>query len=183
MPRKLIRLSVFALCTLVVATSAWADGAVYGMTNALGNNEVKVYHRATNGNLSPAPVQTIPTGGGGSGLQLAPVDSLGSAGSIQLDPDHHLLFLVNTESAKENNGAGAYNSDCRQGSITSFRAAANGSLTFVEKVSSGGLLPNSLTVKRVKASTSGNGRGDDKAKDSDLLYVLNAGGPEVPVCN
>jgi len=151
------------------------------MTNALGNNEVKVYHRASDGNLTLA--QTIWTGGGGSGLQLAAVDSLGSAGSIQLDPDHHLLFVVNTESAKENNGAGAYNSDCRQGSITSFRVAANGSLTFVEKVSSGGLFPNSLTVKRVKASNSGNGRGDDKAKDSDLLYVLNAGGPEVPVCN
>ena len=58
------------------------------MTNALDNNEVKVYHRAGDGTLSLA--QTIATGGGGSGLQLAGVDSLGSAGSIQLDPDHRL---------------------------------------------------------------------------------------------
>ena len=67
------------------------------MTNALGTNEVKVYHRAATGNLTLA--QTIATGGGGSGLQLAGVDALGSAGSVQLDPDHRLLFVVNTESA------------------------------------------------------------------------------------
>src|SRR5437763_9558936 len=121
MPRKLIRLSISALFCSVAATSAWADGAVYAMTNALGNNEVKVYHRASNGNLTLA--QTIATGGGGSGLQLAGIDSLGSAGSIQIDPDHRLLFVVNTKSAAQNNGAGAYNSDCKQGTITSLRVA------------------------------------------------------------
>src|SRR4051812_35785195 len=180
MPRKLIRLSVFALCTLVVATSAWADGAVYGMTNALGNNEVKVYHRATNGNLSPAPVQTIRTGGGGSGLQLAPIDSLGSAGAIQLDPDHRLLFVVNTESAAENDGMGAYNTDCRQGTITSFRVGSDGTLTFADRVFSGGLFPNSLTVRKRDRDDSDRGRGHDEDRDDpgDLLYVLNAGGPE-----
>src|SRR3954468_21684279 len=104
MPRKLIRLLVFALCSSVVTTSAWADGAVYAMTNALGNNEVKVYHRATNGSLSL--VQTIATGGGGSGLQLAPINSLGSAGSVQLDDEHLLLFVANAESAGDNNGNG-----------------------------------------------------------------------------
>ena len=60
--------------------AALADGAVYAMTNALDNNEVLVYHRAANGNLSPNPVQTIATGGGGSGFQLAGVDALGSEG-------------------------------------------------------------------------------------------------------
>ena len=181
MSRKLIRLSISALFCSVAATSAWADGAVYAMTNALGNNEIKVYHRAVNGNLALA--QTIATGGGGSGLQLASVDSLGSAGGLQLDSDHHLLFAVNTESAAENNGAGPYNSDCKQGTITSFRVAADGTLTVADRVFSGGLFPDSLTVKRVKASNDGRGRGDDKSQDSDLLYVLNAGGPEVPICN
>ena len=179
--RKLLMLPAIGLLGALPATAAWADGAVYAMTNALGNNEVKVYHRATDGNLTL--VQTILTGGGGSGLQLAPVDSLGSAGSIQLDPDHHLLFVVNTESARENTGAVPYNSDCKQGTITSFRVAANGTLSFADRVASGGLFPNSLTVKRVKASNDGQGRGDAKSADSDLLYVLNAGGPEVPVCN
>lgn len=181
MLRHPIRSSVLALLCTLPASAAWADGAVYAMTNALGTNEVKVYHRASNGNLNL--VQTIATGGGGSGLQLAPVDSLGSAGSIQLDPDHHLLFVVNTESAAQNDGSLPYKSDCNQGTITSFRVAADGKLTKADQVFSGGLFPNSLTVKRVKASNDGKGRGDDKGKDSDLLYALNAGGPEVPVCN
>jgi len=178
---NLIKLSTFAVICCLAATAARADGAVYAMTNALGHNQVLVYHRAPDGSLSLA--QTIATGGGGSGLQLATVDSLGSAGSIQLDPDHHLLFVVNTESAAENDNSGPYKTDCKQGTITSFQVAADGSLTFADNVSSGGLFPNSLTVKRVKASNDGRGRGDDKAKDSDLLYVLNAGGPEVPICN
>jgi 6-phosphogluconolactonase (cycloisomerase 2 family) len=153
------------------------------MTNALGNNEVKVFHRASNGTLSPAPVQTIATGGGGSGLQLAPIDSLGSAGSIQVDPDHRLLFVVNTESAAENNGSGAYNTDCQQGTITSFRIGDDGTLTFADRVFSGGLFPNSLTVrKRDRHDDRGRGHDEDQ-DDGDLLYVLNAGGPEVPICH
>jgi 6-phosphogluconolactonase len=188
MARKLIRLLIFALFSSVAATSAWADGAVYAMTNALGNNEVNVYHRDSAGNLSPTPVQTTATGGGGSGLQLAPVDSLGSAGSIQLDPDHRLLFVVNTESAAENNGSGPYNSDCRQGTITSFRVSDDGSLTFADRVFSGGLFPNSLTVrKRDRDANRGRGvdgkrHGEDGDDHGDLLYVLNAGGPRAPVC-
>src|SRR5947209_1743526 len=140
----------YILCGLFCSlpAAAWADGAVYAMTNALGNNEVKVYHRAPTGNLSTSPIQTIATGGGGSGLQLAGVDSLGSAGSVQLDPDHRLLFVVNTESAAENNGSGPYNTDCKQGTITSFRVAADGSLTFADRVFSGGLFPDSLTVRK-----------------------------------
>lgn len=59
MLRKLIGPLAALLCLSPAA--AWADGAVYAMTNALGNNEVLVYHRAANGNLSLA--QTIATGG------------------------------------------------------------------------------------------------------------------------
>jgi 6-phosphogluconolactonase len=175
-----------ALLCCLPAGMAWADGAVYAMTNALGNNQIKVYHRASNGNLTV--MQTIATGGGGSGLQLAGVDSLGSAGSVQLDPSHHLLFVVNAESASINNGAGSYNSDCQQGTITSFLVSSNGMLTFANRVSSGGLFPDSLTVQRFG---NGNGDGDenenghgnrgrdgnDNGQNGDLLYVLNAGGP------
>jgi 6-phosphogluconolactonase (cycloisomerase 2 family) len=157
------------------------------MTNALGNNEVKVYHRANDGNLSL--LQTVATGGGGSGLQLAGVDSLGSAGSVQLDPDHRLLFVVNTESTAENNGAGAYNTDCKQGTITSFRVETDGNLTFADRVFSGGLFPNSLSVKK-RDRDEDRGRGDDgrrhdddRAEGGDLVYVLNAGGPEAPICH
>jgi 6-phosphogluconolactonase (cycloisomerase 2 family) len=151
------------------------------MTNALGNNEVNVYHRAADGNLSL--VQTAATGGGGSGLQLAGVDSLGSAGGVQLDPDHRLLFVVNTETASENNGAGAYNTDCQQGTITSFRLEADGTLTFADRVFSGGLFPDSLAVRERHHDNNGRGRDEESDKRGDLLYVLNAGGPEVPICH
>ena len=178
------RLLLVAVFCSVPTGIAWADGAVYAMTNALGSNQVMVYHRASNGTLTL--VQTIATGGGGSGLQLAGVDSLGSAGSLQLDAGHNLLFAVNTESASANNGAGAYNTDCQQGTITSFRVSSNGMLTFADRVSSGGLFPNSLTVETLSKSNqggnddekgNGKGNGNGNGKGGDLLYVLNAGGP------
>lgn len=173
MARNLIKVSMYALLSSLAAGLAWADGAVYVMTNALGNNQILVYHRLSDGSLLPTtPVQVIATGGGGSGLQLAAVDSLGSAGSLQLDKGHHLLFAVNTESASQNNGLGTYNTDCQQGTITSFLVASDGTLTFADRVFSRGLFPNSLTVKR------------ELNQDEDFLYVLNAGGPEAPgVCN
>ena len=184
MVRNIAKVVVCALFCSLPAGVAWADGAVYAMTNALDNNQVLVYHRGADGNLTSTPVQTIATGGGGSGLQLAGVDSLGSAGSVQLDADHHLLFVVNAESASENNGSGAYNTDCQQGTITSFRVADDGTLTFADRVFSGGLFPNSLTVRARKRHDDDRGRDrDDKTKSGDLLYVLNAGGPEVPICH
>src|SRR6516165_11778631 len=177
MSRNVIGFFLCMLFCLLSAGAAWADGAVYAMTNALENNEILVFHRAPSGGLDHA--QTIATGGGGSGLQLAGVDSLGSSGSLQLDEDHRFLFAVNTESAAENNGAGAYNTDCQQGPITSFRIAADGTLTFADRVFSGGLFPNSLAVRR-----RGNGDFSGAGAGGDVLYVLNAGGPEPPaVCN
>src|SRR5215471_17487913 len=183
------RANIAFICTLfclLPSNGVRADGAVYAMTNALGNNQIVVYHRAANGSLTL--FQTIATGGGGSGLQLAGVDALGSSGSVQLDRDHRFLFVVNTESAAENNGAGAYNTDCQQGTITSFRVEADGTLTFADRVFSGGLFPNSLAV-----ATRRHGDADDHRRDADhdrddggtgiVLYVLNAGGPEVPVCH
>src|SRR5271157_1694136 len=66
MARITIKVSMFALVCSLNAAVAWADGAVYAMTNALGNNQILVYHRASNGSLSSTPIQTISTGGGGS---------------------------------------------------------------------------------------------------------------------
>lgn len=166
MDRTMIQLSTFVLFCSMCAGTAWANGAVYAMTNALGNNQILVYHRASDGTLGSGPVQAISTGGGGSGLQLSGVDSLGSAGSVQLDAAHQILFAVNTESASANNGEGTYNQDCALGTITSFLVASDGTLTFADRVYSGGLFPNSLTVK-----ANGNG--------GDALWVLNAGGPGI----
>jgi 6-phosphogluconolactonase (cycloisomerase 2 family) len=128
------------------------------MTNTVGNNQIFVYHRGDDGKLTTQ--QTIATGGGGSGVQLSPPDSLGSLGALVLDEDHHRLFAVNTESIAANT------QDCQPGTITSFLVAGNGQLTFADRVTSGGLFPNSLTIQ------------------GDLLYVLNAGGPGPhAVCN
>jgi 6-phosphogluconolactonase len=179
MSRKALGSFICMLGCLPFASTAWADGAVYAMTNALSNNQILVFHRAANGSFSSAsPVQTIATGGGGSGLQLSAVDSLGSAGSLQLDRDHRFLFAVNTESSNANNGSGTYNTDCQQGTITSFRVEADGTLTFADRVFSRGLFPDSLAV----TTRPGHDRGDDDT--GIVLYVLNAGGPEPPgVCN
>jgi len=181
MHRNVMRPLLYAVACLLPAAGAWANGAVYAMTNALGNNEVLVYQRAQNGTLSLG--QTAPTGGGGSGLQLAGIDSLGSAGSIQLDPDHHLLFVVNTESLHENNGSGAYNTDCQQGTITSFRVAPDGKLTFADRVFSGGLFPSSLTVRKLKVDNEDRSSDEGKREHAELLYVLNAGGPQTAICH
>ena len=88
---------------------------------------------------------------------------MGSQGSLQLDDEHHRLFAVNTESLAANT------QDCQEGTITLFRVARDGSLTFADRVFSGGLYPTSLAVK--------------STVHGDLLYVLNAGGPGAnPAC-
>jgi 6-phosphogluconolactonase (cycloisomerase 2 family) len=141
--------------------AAWAGGTVYAMTNAIGNNQILVYHRSRTGVLSL--VQTIATGGGGGGPQLnPPVDSLGSQGGLMLDQGHNRLFAVNTETLAANS------QDCQQGSITSFTVADNGRLKFADRVFSRGMYPDSLTVKGTANP------GNDAA---EILYVLNAGGP------
>ena len=176
--RKLIRgitklLMSAVLCSLPVA-GAWADGAVYAMTNAVGNNQILAYHRARDGTLTL--MQTINTGGGGSGAQLSPPDSLGSQGSLVLDDQHHLLFAVNTETLAENS------QDCQQGTITSFLVARDGRLILADRVISRGLFPNSLAVR---TNNIHNEQSDEVGKENntDLLYVLNAGGPGAsPFC-
>lgn len=166
--RWLLAAAVLGAFFGVRAVAAPAQGgAVYAMTNQVGNNQILVYQRAANGTLTL--MQVLPTGGGGGGPQLDPVDSLGSQGGLILDDAHQRLFVVNTESLAGNS------QDCQEGTITSFLVGGDGTLTFVDKVSSGGLYPDSLTVR-----SSGD---DENGDDSALLYVLNAGGPGAsPAC-
>jgi 6-phosphogluconolactonase (cycloisomerase 2 family) len=133
------------------------------MTNLLGNNEIVAFHRASDGTLTF--MQRIATGGGGSGVQLDPSDSLGSQGGLMLNQSHTFLFAVNTESLAEDPRDDADIGDCQTGTISSFRVAADGTLTLVGRVPSGGLFPASLAIR------------------NGLLYVLNAGGPGLnPLC-
>ena len=136
-------------------------GAVYAMTNALTTNQVQAFHRMRDGTLTA--FQTIGTGGGGSGFQRQGIDSLTSQGGLILDDSHRHLFAVNTETLAEDFTGDIH--DCQMGTISSFLVHADGSLTLIGKVSSGGLFPDSLAV------------------NGDQLYVLNAGGPgSTPAC-
>ena len=108
-----------------------AAGAVFANANAV-SNEVWMYTRATDGQLTL--LGTFSTQGtGGSGLS--------SQGSIALANKNRFLYAVNGGSNE----------------ITAFQVKRAG-LTFVGKVASGGIFPNSIAVF------------------GNLLYVLNSKG-------
>lgn len=139
-------------------------GALFVMTNATDatrGNEIAMYRRATNGDLSivgyfPTGVldKTDPQLGSGPApaaqvfrlvdptlpLVVASADGLGSNNSLVLSEDKRCLFAVN---------AGSH-------SVSAFRVHNEG-LTLVSVVDSRGVFPASLTAH------------------NDLVYVLNAG--------
>jgi 6-phosphogluconolactonase len=108
-------------------------GVVYASTNAVAGNEVVVYERARDGTLTAAG--KVATNGAGSG------GGLGNQGAVTLSRNGRWLFAVNAGSSE-----------------VSVFATRGTSLKLVEKVSSGGQRPVSVTTH------------------GDLLYVLNAGG-------
>lgn len=110
-----------------------AAGAVYTMSNATTGNEILQFDRAADGTLTPAG--SFATGGFGTG------GGLGNQSALVLSAGQRWLFAVNAGSNE----------------ISVF-AVKRGGLELVDKVSSGGARPVSLSV------------------DQDLLYVLNAGG-------
>ena len=113
-------------------------GAVYTTTNDPNGNGVIVFERNRDGTLTQGP--TVPTGGTGIAAQppfTFPI--VDSSGSMALAQGGRLLFVVNDG----------------DNTISSFRATGNQGLKLVDRVSSGGVLPVSLT-------TSGNS-----------LYVVN----------
>jgi 6-phosphogluconolactonase len=112
-------------------------GAVYTTTNDPSGNAVIVFKRGRDGSLTQGA--TVPTGGTGIAAQppfTFPI--VDSSGSMALANDGRLLFVVNDG----------------DNTITSFRTT-DGGLRRVDRVSSGGVLPVSLTT---------HGR---------LLYVVN----------
>jgi 6-phosphogluconolactonase (cycloisomerase 2 family) len=111
-------------------------GAVYTMTNAADGNRVVMFERDAKGMLTLAG--SVKTGGAGSGGGL---DPLASQGSLVLSDNGRWLLAVNAGS----------------NDITVFRVWPD-TLERVDKVSSGGTMPVSLTVS------------------DNLVYVLNAGG-------
>ncbi|MBI3604832.1 MAG: beta-propeller fold lactonase family protein [Nitrospirae bacterium] len=113
-----------------------AAGAVYAMTNAPDGNKIVIFNRDENGTLTKVGSES--TGGTGSG---GGIDPLRSQNSLILSGDKRWLLAVNGGSNE----------------ISVFRTHHDG-LELVNKVSSGGIFPVSLTSYQ------------------DLIYVLNAGG-------
>jgi len=143
MARKLLVVVMAVAISLLGAVPAFASapaasgraGAVYIMDNAPSGNQILVYNRA-------ADAGSFATGGNGSGLGVTvPPDPLGSQNSVLLSPDGHWLFAVNAGSNE----------------VSSFKVMSGG-LQLVDKASSGGSYPVSLTFS------------------GSRLYVLNAAG-------
>lgn len=106
---------------------------VFTLSNAASGNSVIAYTRSQEGTLKQT-ASPYPTGGMGSGA------GLGSQGALVLQPESSLLFAVNAGSNE-----------------VSVLKVKNGALQLLDVVSSGGVMPISLTVYK------------------NLLYVLNAG--------
>src|ERR1035438_5559115 len=121
------------LALTVTATAAEEAGVIYTIDNASAGNHVLAWKRMGNGTLAGPAMHA--TGGTGTGAGLA------SQGSVLLSHDGHWLFVCNAGSDE----------------ISVFAVGPQG-LELVDKVSSGGQLPLSLTLRH------------------HLLYVLNAGG-------
>jgi 6-phosphogluconolactonase len=98
------------------------SGAVFVMTNAVRENEVIAYRRASNGTLEETG--RFATGGRGSGGNNDPLES---QGSLKLSQDHTLLFAVNAAS----------------GTVSVFSVQGS-HLSLVDKVISGGSEPNAV---------------------------------------
>ncbi len=128
MKSKLLLASVLGMVLFIVvpAQAKGPTGAVYAMTNA-EENEIVVYHRASNGYLTLD--STFDTGG--SGATAEPNDALGASNPLILSPNGHWLFAVNAGSDE----------------ISVFKIDHDG-LTLLQVISSGGDFPVSLTIHR-----------------------------------
>ena len=98
-------------------------GAVFAMTNAASNNEIRAYARHADGMLEFAGA--FSTGGNGSG---GTIDPLHSQGSLTLSDDGRMLFAVNAGS----------------GTVSSF-AVHGATLTLLDTAPTGGSMPTSVT--------------------------------------
>jgi 6-phosphogluconolactonase len=144
--RLLSRMSLpFALLAVGLAGpavgSASADspaplaGHVYVNDNTAGTNTIAAFDRHADGSLTPVDGSPFPAGGAGTGTGLA------SQGAVQVTDDGRYLLAV----------------DAGSNQVSVLRIEHDGSLRLVSVASSGGALPDSVTVH------------------SDLVYVANSG--------
>ena len=144
--RLLSRMSLpFALLALGLAgpavESASADspahvaGHVYVNDNTAGTNTIAAFDRHADGSLTPVDGSPFPAGGAGAGKGLA------SQGAVQVTDNGRYLLAV----------------DAGSNQVSVLRIEHDGSLRLVSVASSGGALPDSVTVH------------------GDLVYVANSG--------
>lgn len=114
-------------------------GALYVMSNQDTGNSVTVFNRAADGSLTRAG--TFPTGGLGAGNSIsAQNDPLNSQGALTRSADGRFLFAVDAGSNE-----------------VSVLAIKGETLEPLDRVPTGGILPNSVTIH------------------DNLLYVVNRG--------
>ena len=144
--RLLSRMSLpFALLAVGLAGpavgSASADspahvaGHVYVNDNTAGTNTIAAFDRHADGSLTPVDGSPFPAGGAGAGKGLA------SQGAVQVTDNGRYLLAV----------------DAGSNQVSVLRIEHDGSLRLVSVASSGGALPDSVTVH------------------GDLVYVANSG--------
>ncbi len=144
--RLLSRMSLpFALLAVGLAGpavgSASADspahvaGHVYVNDNTAGTNTIAAFNRHADGSLTPVDGSPFPAGGAGAGKGLA------SQGAVQVSDNGRYLLAV----------------DAGSNQVSVLRIEHDGSLRLVSVASSGGALPDSVTVH------------------GDLVYVANSG--------
>ena len=144
--RLLSRMSLpFALLAVGLAGpavgSATADspahvaGHVYVNDNTAGTNTIAAFDRHADGSLTPVDGSPFPAGGAGAGKGLA------SQGAVQVTDNGRYLLAV----------------DAGSNQVSVLRIEHDGSLRLVSVASSGGALPDSVTIH------------------GDLVYVANSG--------
>jgi len=144
--RLLSRMSLpFALLAVGLAGpavgSASADspapvaGHVYVNDNTAGTNTIAAFDRHVDGSLTPVDGSPFPAGGAGAGKGLA------SQGAVQVTDNGRYLLAV----------------DAGSNQVSVLRIEHDGSLRLVSVASSGGALPDSVTIH------------------GDLVYVANSG--------
>ena len=133
-------------------------GAVYVASNDASGNEILVFARTADGNLTPAG--TVPTGG------LGTSSGLGNQLAIAVTPDHRRLFVVNAGSDD----------------ITAFDLTSGALQRIGAPVPSGGDQPISLTVRNdlvyvLNAGSGGGISGFRIAPDGSLAPIPGSSQP------
>jgi 6-phosphogluconolactonase (cycloisomerase 2 family) len=117
------------------ASPAHVAGHVYVNDNTAGTNTIAAFDRHADGSLTPVDGSPFPAGGAGAGKGLA------SQGAVQVSDNGRYLLAV----------------DAGSNQVSVLRIKHDGSLRLVSVASSGGALPDSVTVH------------------GDLVYVANSG--------